>query len=356
MKRVQFRISWLEGGRAPYADRVLMQLLGAVRESGSLLGAARIAGLSYRHAWGILREWGKSLGQPIVRLQRGRGAGLAPLGETLLRLDARVRAELAPRIERLEGELERELSDLAGSSIPVLRIDASHDLALARLRDLAAEEGRLRVELQVHGSHANLAALARGDCDVAGFHVARSADGELLDRSMRRWLKPQVHTVLRFARREQGLMVRRGNPKRIAGLADLTRRSVRFVNRQSGSGTRVTLDRLIAAAGVDPARIAGYALEEFTHLAVAATVAGGQADAGFGIRAAAAQYALGFIPIVHEDYFLACQRPLLRSRAMKALIALMQSRVFRQTAAALPGYDLRGAGTPVDIAALLGSS
>lgn len=356
MKHARVRVSWLEGGGAPFADRALLRLLGGVRECGSLLGAARLANLSYRHAWGTLQAWSRTLGQPLLRMERGRGATLEPLGETLLRLEQRVQARLASRIEQLEDELERELSGLGRDSIPALRIHASHDLALARLRELASAEGRLRVELQVHGSHASLAGLGRGDCDVAGFHVAKSADGELFDRSLGRWLKPRSHALLRFARREQGLMVKRGNPKHIAGIADLTRRSVRFVNRQSGSGTRVTFDRLIAAAGIEATQIAGYALEEFTHLAVAATVAGGKADAGFGIHAAAAQYGLDFIPVVYEDYFLACPRTLLRSAAMKRLVALLQSRRFRQSAGALPGYDLRAAGTPADIVSLLGSA
>ena len=130
--------------------------------------------------------------------------------------------------------------------------------------------------------------------------------------------------LIRFAEREQGLMLATGNPKRIRGLADLARKDLQFVNRQRGSGTRLLFDELLAQQGVDATAIGGYRDEEFTHLAVAVSVAAGRADAGFGVHAAAARFGLDFIPLQRERYWFAVRArnvgdaPLERFRAALA--------------------------------------
>ena len=123
-----------------------------------------------------------------------------------------------------------------------------------------------------------------------------------------KWMKTDLQRLIWFVSRVQGLMVAPGNPKAVASVADLNRPGLRFVNRQRGSGTRTLLELLLARAGVDRARIAGFENEEFTHAAVAALVAGGVADVGFGVEAAAAQFRLGFVPVTTERYFLICRR------------------------------------------------
>jgi len=66
-------------------------------------------------------------------------------------------------------------------------------------------------------------------------------------------LGPSVHRLIRIATRVQGLIVRQGNPADIRQPADLARPGLRFVNRQRDSGTRLLLDQLLQAAGIDPA-------------------------------------------------------------------------------------------------------
>ena len=105
-----------------------------------------------------------------------------------------------------------------------------------------------------------------------------------------KWMKPELQRLIWFVTRVQGLIVAPGKPKALTGIADLGRPSLRFVNRQRGSGTRTLLELLLARAGVDRARIAGFENEEFTHAAVAALVAGGVADVGCGVEAAAASF------------------------------------------------------------------
>ena len=79
---------------------------------------------------------------------------------------------------------------------------------------------------------------------------------------------------------------------------------MRFVNRQPGSGTRMLLDLSLRSIGVDPDQINGYATTELTHSAIAAFVASGMADLGFGVQPAAQHFALDFIPVDRRGLFL----------------------------------------------------
>jgi molybdate-binding protein len=230
-----------------------------------------------------------------------------------------------------------------------LRVAASHDLALAALRDAWAEAGTLALDLETHGSVESLAALRRGAVDLAGFHVAADGLGarEVLGR-----LDPGRYVLVRFARRRQGLIVPRGNPRRVQSLADVARRRLRFVNRQRGSGTRVLVDQLLRAQAIDAASLRGYANEEFTHLAVAATVAARKADVGFGLEAAARQFKLGFVPVADERYLFACRRGALRHAAVQRFRELLAGTATRRTVGQLAGYALDAPGelaAPADL-------
>ena len=347
---VRFDLSWLSPPEAESrADRLLLELLAGIRAHGSIAGAAKAARLSYRHAWGTLSRWEKLLGRPVVTLQQGRGATLAPLGEQLLEAELRIRRRLEPILARLTAELYRQFAGSLGQTQPALRIVASHDLALLQLRDLALEAG-LALDLHVRGSSESLAAYSGGECELAGFHLIAGHP----DLDLRQWLDPRRDAVLRFATRRQGLIVKRGNPKRIGSISDLARANIRFVNRQEGSGTRALLDRLLADAGVRPRQVRGYAVEEYTHLAVAATVASGMADAGFGIEAAAVRHGLGFVPVATESYLLACRLTRLKTKPVVALRKLMAGAAFRKATADLAGYDLLGAGKLVRLSTLTG--
>jgi putative molybdopterin biosynthesis protein len=337
---LDFSVNWLRGETlGPSQGAELLRLLRTLRAHRSLREAAEAAGLSYRFAWGLLTSAAAGFGSPLVELTRGRGAVLTQAGLDLLALDDKIGARLAPVLGRLSAEVQPELSRLSGAARTGLVVHASHDLALVMLRDLAAAKA-VALDLHFHGSETCLDNLAGRRCDVAGFHTADEAEGFGPLRADR-------HKVVLFALREQGLMVRPGSP--VKGLKDLTGKKVRFINRQKGSGTRTLFDRLIGRERIDPAALRGYADEEFTHLAVAATVATGHADAGFGIQAAAAQYQLGFIPIATERYGLACTHAVSESPAYGKMLALLRSRSFRTRASALPGYDVSASGTPLQI-------
>ncbi|RME32870.1 MAG: MolR family transcriptional regulator, partial [Gammaproteobacteria bacterium] len=244
--------------------------------------AAQRCGVSYRHGWGLLEQAQARFGQPVVHLSRGRGSRLTPLGELLLRHYRQVEGRLHPQLQELEHRLEAELEGLlAGSDREGIRIVASHDMGLLALRDLlSGEVAGIRLELSFRGSLESLLAWRRGEAELAGFHLPIGGLGRGLIPDYRSLLDPQTDCLLSLARREQGLMVMPGNPLAIGGLADLSRPGLRFINRQPGSGSRLLLDRLLREAGLSGGRICGYDNVEFTHLAVAAHVAGGGADAG----------------------------------------------------------------------------
>jgi molybdate transport repressor ModE-like protein len=322
-------------------DARLVPLLRGVAKEGSLNRAVKTLRLSYRHAWGLLGGAERALEQRLVLMERGRGARLSAFAERLLAAD-----DAACSV--LERELGAALAALAGE-LPAARgrplvVHASHDLALAELRDLLSPSGSAVLDLHFRGSLECLASLARGECDLAGFHVPEPAAGRAAFAPYRPWLRTRGLRLVRFVDRRQGLMVTRGNPKRILGLSDLASKRARFVNRQPGSGTRLCFDRLLAEASMRPAQVQGYQTEEFTHAAVAAIVASGMADAGFGIEAAAHQHGLGFIALATERYFLAARRRTLSRPAAQALLDALRSDAFRGRCLDLPGYDATAAG------------
>ena len=335
-----------DGQRGAEVENPLFDLLSAVREHGSIQRAARALGASYRHVWGELKRWEQALGERLVTWAQGQPAQLTPFAHRLLWAEARARARVAPHIEALRAELERVLAEALDGTQQVLTVFASHDLALPLLRERASSVQRLHIELKFAGSLDALHALADGRCLVAGFHVPPLAGSRnLFARQLKPLLKPGRHKLIGCSRRTQGLMVAAGNPLRLHSLADLAGRGARFINRQRGSGTRLLTEYLLAQQGVQTERIAGFAAAiEDSHVAVAAAVASGAADAGIGIEAAARQYRLDFVPLVQEDYFLVCLRDALDQPAVAKLREALRDPAWQLGVAALPGYEVARAG------------
>jgi len=350
--RVVPTLSWALADSAEALDARLVPLLAAIRTKASLAAAVSDRGMSYRAAWGLLRDYQHKLGTPLVELERGRGARLAPAGEKLLT----GHRAATQRLERILPALAIELGSPArrevGLRVARLTVAASHDLMLAALRDALPAAAGLSLDLAFMGSLHALQQFAESRTDLAGFHVSIGvqAAGELAP--FRRLLRVRRDRLIRVVDREQGFILPRGNPARVHGFRDVERKRLRFVNRQRGSGTRLLIDRLIANEGLEASSLVGYANEEFTHAAVAATVASGAADAGFGLRAAAAEYGLAFVPRVRERYYLAVRASALATPAVLRLIDALQGPVFARVADTLPGYRREAAGTVVGVEAL----
>ncbi len=308
MFEISFDHAWLAGKGFPRErGRALLRLLEALARSGSLREAAQAVDLSYRFAWGLLGDAARLFGTPLVDMQRGKAARLSLLGRRVLAADEQVRAALGAQFERLRAEIPPLLAEALPGALSRLTIHASHDLALESLRALCRRS--LELEIVFRGADDSLAALARGECDLAGFHVADALPrAAAAAAALGRWLDPRKHTLIHFVTRQQGLIARPGS--RIRGVHDLTRPGVRFIHRQSGSDD-----------------------------SVAASVANGRADAAFGLRADANRFKLAFVPLAMERYFFACAKSALRGAAMKALLEALRGPEFASRIRRLPGYD-----------------
>ena len=339
-----FRIRWnwdLGIGLSDQEAGSLLALLEAVRAHGTLGRAAISANTSYRVAWGLLRRCEQCFGKPLVIKARGKGTQLSDFGEQLLQLDSAARTTL----DELHAPWGQRLQELLAPNETVLperlRIAASHDLALA---DWIANGRQIMIDAVWRGSEEALLSLARGECDAAGFHMPTSWNTEQSTIWLGRWLKPRQFIFLPVMRRRHGILTAPGNPLQVSSVADVARLGLRMVNRQRGSGTRGMIDQLLAANGLGARDIPGYAHEEFTHDAVAASIASGQADVGFGIEAAAARYDLGFIPLGRDQYCLAVRSSLAGSPAVSHLIRRFLGNTFHERLRALPGYEPESGG------------
>ncbi len=339
MHQVSIKPQWTIGrpGGAALAERTVALLIG-VAEHGSLLKACQAMQVSYRHSWQRIREGEALLGAPLLRMERGRGSSLSPLGEKLVWAERRIAARLSPMLDSLASELQAEIDRVLMSVPPLLRIHASHGFAIEALHDALGRAGIVN-ELRYCGSTEAVASLSIGGCEVAGFHVPQGEFEGPAVAHYAQWLKPDSQKLIGLATRRVGLMVAKGDPKKVYGIEDLARPDLRFINRQSGSGTRFLLDLLLRRAGVDAARVHGYEHCELTHAAVAAYVASGMADVGFGVETPARYFKLDFVPIQTERYFLLCEERSLDAPAVRAMLAIIQSDEFKATVNRLPGYQ-----------------
>ena len=327
----------------------LIDLLVGIHETGSLAGACARSELSYRYAWGVLQRGQKVFGSPLVSASRGSGARLTTLGEKLVWADKRISARLSPLLDSLASEIEVEFERAVAHSESILRIHASHGFAVEALHRFLTRE-QIAADLKYRSSREVLASLTRGNCDMAGLHVPI---GEFEVKFLR--LYPQLragqYRLVDLSTRRQGLMVASGNPKNIRQVTDLARRGVRFVNREPDSGTRQLFDLLLAKHAIDGRTIEGYDTGEYTHAAVAAYVASGMADAGFGIETPAQRFGLDFIPLVNERYFFLVPVERADSPTIAQAIAILRTPEFRKTIDKLPGYDATNCGRILDVAA-----
>ncbi len=325
---------------------LLLRLLNHIREQGSIRAAAASVDLSYRHAWGMLREFESRFGVALVQKARGYGTILSPLAEKLIWADKRIAARLSPILDSLASELEQELKEIFAGNQPALRITASHGFAIdALIREIGAQGAA--VDLRYRSSTEAVAALSQGECDLAGFHLPLGEFRQAAATQYLQWFNPRRHSLIHLAYRTQGLFVAKGNPKNIADLRDLKRRDVRFVNRQAGSGTRMLLELMLKKLRLRTTDILGYESAEFTHAAVAAYVASGMADVSFGVEAAARHFDLDFIPVLRERYFLACHAKDLTSGKLEPVLGIMRGKPFQDVVNRLAGYDGTQSGTVV---------
>ncbi|EGF33230.1 putative molybdenum-binding protein [Oxalobacteraceae bacterium IMCC9480] len=355
MFKVTIHPHWeiVQGAKNSLDTTALLALLRAIEQGGSIAQAAKSVQVSYRHAWGLLKDAEVVFGQALMHTQRGRGTVLSPLAQKLLWADRRIAARLSPTLESLASELESELGKLANNTTGTVRLDASHGFAVAALlNQLHAIE--LPVELRYRNSTDAVTALARRECHLAGFHVPL---GPFEGRAAARYLsilKDKEHCLIHLAVRRQGLFVNPDNPLHITSLNDLQRHDVRFVNRQAGSGTRALLELMLADGGIPTSAINGFQNSEFTHSAVAAYIASGMADVGFGVQTAAERFGLTFIPLVRERYFFAIEKTAMDLPLIRQVLSVIRSEAYRASVNALAGYEASDTGKVLSLGEAFG--
>jgi putative molybdopterin biosynthesis protein len=267
----------------------------------------------------------------ITSLVRADGLLILPRGTQGLPAGAEVQV----RLYRPPAEIEKSIFAIG-----------SHDICLDVLAQFLFAHDRRLTSANV-GSLGGLIALRRGEAHLAGSHLLDPQTGEFNLRFIREYLPGQKVKVVALVGRQQGLMVRTGNPKGIQSLADLVRPEVFYINRQRGAGTRVLLDYHLGLMGISPEDVKGYNSEEYTHLAVAAAISSGRADCGLGIAAAAQALDLVFIPLFDERYDLVIPEEYGTGHLLAPIFEILEKPEFRQVIANLPGYDTRPMGNVI---------
>lgn len=287
-----------------------------------------------------------NIGKKMMAYPLPRGAGVIT---SLVEADGIIRIPSLKEGLDLEEEVNVELWKDLDTIMHNIIVTGSHDLILDILRNELQEnfsDYRL-VSFNV-GSIGGLMALKQNRTHLATAHLLDSESGEYNFPYIKKILPRKELVVVNLAYREQGIIIKKGNPKNIKDLNDLTREDIEFINRQKGSGTRILLDYLLSKRAINPIDIKGYFREEFTHLMVASAVAEGNVDAGLGILSAAKAFHLDFIPVAKERYDIIIPEERYTSLRIQKLLSIVNSKKFKKKVLNLGGYDLSQSGKVIE--------
>ncbi|MEN6328262.1 MAG: molybdopterin biosynthesis protein [Syntrophomonas sp.] len=220
----------------------------------------------------------------------------------------------------------------------------SHDMAIDILADLMQKEHNLHLISSNVGSMGGIMALRRGETHFSGIHLLDLNSGEYNLSYLNKYLPNQHWILINLVKREQGLIVRKGNPLQIKSLQDLLRPEVRYINRQRGAGTILLFDYLLARENIAPSAVNGYNREEYTHLAVAAAVQNDACDTGLGIYASARALGLDFIPVNEERYDICVLPELIGEERLELFMNIIKGSEFADKTKAFGGYNLELTG------------
>lgn len=316
----------------------------------SLLGLALPAPATATAKLG--RQVASSLGQEeFIRVKLGSVAGnliATPVSRGAGALMSLVRADGIIRVpspnegiaagQDVTVELLRPSGDIENTIVCI----GSHDTVLDVLANhLKKKHPGFSLSSAHVGSMGGLLALKRGEAHFAGTHLLDEETGEYNVTSIKKILPGIPVVLVNLVYRTQGFIIAKGNPKRIKGFQDLVRKDVVFVNRQPGAGTRLLTDLYLRKFNIDPKDVNGYIHEEYTHMAVAAAVLSGAADAGLAVLSAARALGLDFVPVARERYDLAVLQQFYDTPMLQALLGIIRDDgEFKDAVDAMGGYDV----------------
>jgi excisionase family DNA binding protein len=240
------------------------------------------------------------------------------------------------------------ISASMSSSPKTLILVGSHDILLEKTMDLF---NRLHPDyLAVFGnvgSMGGLKALSRGLCHAASSHLLQDNETEYNFDFAHQEFGSGLPAVVNFCRREQGIIMARGNPKAIHDVSDLGREGIKVANRPEGTGTRLLLDRALQKLGIKGSDIDGYGNEFRSHLDVAVEILTGKADAAPAIKPVASLLGLDFISLRWERYDLLIAKDRFFDQGVQLFLGLLHEPEFRVLAENMDGYDLSHSGKMV---------
>jgi len=196
------------------------------------------------------------------------------------------------------------------------------------------------------GSMGGLQTLRRNLCHMASSHLMQDNGKEYnFDFADREF--DNMPVMINFCKREQGLLVPKGNPKGIRSVADLTGSGLKIVNRSNTTGTRLLLDRELEKCGIKGKDIAGYHNEVSKHIDIGLEILNGRADAGPAIRYVAALLDLDFIPLRWERYDLLIDKNRFFDQGVQLFLGMLHENDFTEATSTFAGYDLSMSGKMV---------
>ncbi len=193
------------------------------------------------------------------------------------------------------------------------------------------------------GSMGGLKALRQNLCHIASSHLLQENENEYNFDFATKELE-KMPAVVNFCKREQGILVQKGNPKNIKSFSDIARSGIRIVNRPLGTGTRLLFDRKLKEAGINCEKIKGYNNELHRHMDVGLEILAGRADAGPGIKPVASLLGLEFIPVRWERYDLLITKDRFFDKGVQLFIGLLQEPAFYDLTKMFDGYDVSISG------------
>ena len=186
--------------------------------------------------------------------------------------------------------------------------------------------------------------LHEGLVHVAGTHLAEKANEKADLLPISKMFPRNSIAVLSYAMWQEGLIAAQDNPKKIAGIEDLSRKDIRITNREPGAGCRRLLDDLLRKNRIASNKVRGYDRITLGQLPAARLVQSGEVDCCIGTQAAAASMGLAFLPLAEKPYLLVLRRKHLTLPPVQALIETLGRAAYRREVEACVGYDMRMAG------------